>query len=139
MKDRLSNEYILKTAGVVLVLVGVFFFVFKDPYPYILGLIFGSAVSMAMFKQLYFTIRRSLEKTKGSAQVYTTIQYFIRYIIYGIVIFVGAKADYLNLWTTLLGLVSVKYVIIGNNLYTSYRGKGKEEKNEERNHTPSSK
>lgn len=136
MKDHFSNRYILKTLAFLLIMIGVLFFLFPQPWPYVKGAIFGGLISVLMFKLLYLTIKKSVEMESGKAQAYATTQYILRYLIYGVTIFVAAKANYLNLWTTLLGLFSIKYVIWLNNLYEIFREKREEEKNE-RNHRTS--
>lgn len=134
MRDSFSNGYIIRALALILIIGGLLFFIFPDPWPYVKGLAFGGLISMAMFKHLYITIVRSVEMEVGKAQVYAGLQYFLRYIIYGVTIFIAAKADYLNLWTCLIGLFSVKYAIWLTNLYDIHRGKRKEEDLEERNH-----
>lgn len=136
MKDHFSNGYILKTLAFLLIMIGGLFFLFPQPWPYVKGAIFGGLISVLMFKLLYLTIKKSVEMESGKAQAYATTQYILRYLIYGVTIFVAAKANYLNLWTTLLGLFSIKYVIWLNNLYEIFREKREEEKNE-RNHRTS--
>lgn len=82
---------------------------------------------MLMFKLLYLTIVRSVEMESARAQAYASLSYLIRYLIYGVTIFIAAKADYLNLWTCLVGIFSVKWVIWLKNLYDIFRDKRKED------------
>ena len=115
MKDRFSNGYIVKTAGIMLIVSGIMFFLFETPGADILGWVFGCLISMAMFKQLYFTLMRAVEKSERGASRYAGIHYALRYAIYAVVLVVAAKAEYLSLATTFFGLLSVKYVILAEN------------------------
>lgn len=95
--------------------IGLSFFVFKEPKPVALGLTFGGLMSMATFLHLYRSIKRSLDRG-GKAQAYAISQYIIRYLLYGATLVVAAKADYLNLWATTVGLFMVKIVIYAKNI-----------------------
>ncbi|MDY3118939.1 MAG: ATP synthase subunit I [Peptoniphilus sp.] len=123
MKDRFTNEYIVLTAGFVLVVSGVLFMVVKDPKPAVAGWLFGSVVAMAMFKLMYFTLLRAVDKTEAKAQRYAGIHYLLRYALYAAVLIVAAEADYLNLVATFFGLLSVKYVILFRNMFDYLRSK----------------
>lgn len=127
MRDSFSNAYIVLTGAFLLILGGLFFFLFPDPWPLVKGLAFGGLISMLMFKLLYLTIVRSVEMESARAQAYASLSYLIRYLIYGVTIFIAAKADYLNLWTCLVGIFSVKWVIWLKNLYDIFRDKRKED------------
>lgn len=96
----------------VLLLSGIFAFLFKEPKPIILGLIFGSLISILSLKLMDNTISKAINMSPGKASGYTIAHYFARYIIYLIVLLVATKAEYLNLLSTLGGLLTVKFVII---------------------------
>ena len=123
MKDRFTNEYIALTAGLGLVVSGVLIVVLKDPKPAVLGWIFGSLIAMAMFKLMYFTLLRALDKPEAQAARYTGIHYLLRFILYAVVLIVAAKAEYLSLVGTFFGLLSVKYVILLRNMFDYLRSK----------------
>lgn len=93
-------------------IIGFSFFLFKDPKAAVLGYIFGMLMSMVTFKHLDISIQKSIKLPARRATAYARGQYFIRYTIYGVVMAVAAKADYLSLLTTVLGLLSIKFVII---------------------------
>lgn len=123
MKDRFTNEYIAITFGVMLIVSGLMLVLLRDPKAYVLGWIFGSLVAMAMFKQMYFTFTRAVEKSEQKARTFVSVHYFFRFLLYAIVLVVSAKADYLSLATTFFGLLSVKYVILIRNVFDYFRSK----------------
>ena len=112
----MNNDLILNIGKRVMVLVlllsGVFAFAFKEPRPIILGLIFGSIISILSLKLIDNTITKAVKMTPSKATGYTIAHYMARYIIYFIVLLVAAVADYLNLFSTIGGLFTVKFVII---------------------------
>lgn len=128
MRDRFSNGYIIKESVLLLFGCGFLFLFIKEPWPYVKGLVLGGLISILMFKHLYITINRSVEKEASRAQVYMTINALIRYLIYGVTIFIGAKADYLSLITTIIGILSMKYLILGENIYKAMKKKERREK-----------
>ncbi len=116
MNNKLVFKIARRTIVLVLLIVGIFAFVFKDPRPIAMGLIFGSLISIVNFKLLENTISKAIKMPPNRATSYTIAHYFARYIIYFVVLLVGAKADYLNLISTIGGLFSVKFVILSSNI-----------------------
>ena len=123
MKDRFTNEYIALTGGLSLVVSGVLLVALRDPKPAVLGWIFGCLIAMAMFKLMYLTLLRALDKPEAQAARYTGIHYLLRFAIYAVVLIVAAKAEYLSLVGTFFGLLSVKYVILFRNMFDYLRSK----------------
>lgn len=117
----MNNDLILNIGKRVMILVllisGLFAFIFREPKPIILGLIFGSMISILAFKLLDNTITKAVKMPPGRATGYSTIHYFARYMIYFVVLLVAAKAEYLNLISTIGGLLSVKLVIILSTIF----------------------
>jgi len=116
-----NNNIVLKVYKRTLILsffiIGFSFFLFKQPKSAILGYIFGMLIAMLTFKLLDISIQKSVKLPSKRASAYASGQYFIRYTIYGMVLVVAAKADYLNLGTTVLGLISIKIVIILSSIF----------------------
>ncbi len=116
----MNNDLVFKVAKrtiiLVLLIVGIFAFIFKNPKPIMMGLIFGSLISILNFKLLDNTISKAVKMPSGRAMTYTITHYFARYIIYFVVLIVAAKADYLNLISTIAGLFTVKIVILISNI-----------------------
>ncbi len=58
------------------------------------------------------SIERSLDMAQKKIKFFILGNYAMRTFIYGIVIFISYIADYLNFYTAILGLFSVKITII---------------------------
>lgn len=120
MNNKLVFKIAKRTIILVLLIGGILSFVFSDPKPIVLGLLFGSIISMLNLKLLDNTITKAVTMSSNRATAYTIAHYFARYIIYFIVIIVAAKADYLNLISTIAGLFIVKFVIMGSNIFDKH-------------------
>jgi len=91
--------------------------VFDDPNQYVLGLLFGSAIGILNFMELAKTLSRAVELSPDKAQGFTTRKYFLRYVIYGVVLWVSIQADYIHVLGTIVGLMQIKVVLLTTNLF----------------------
>ncbi|MCT4607177.1 MAG: ATP synthase subunit I [Marinisporobacter sp.] len=107
------------TISTVIILCLGFVVFIKNSLPMILGLIFGTLISMLNFRTLALTLEKAVHMNPRQAQVYAGSRYFIRYITNGVVIFVGIKADYLNVIGVIIGLVMIKIIILITNLFNN--------------------
>lgn len=96
--------------------IGISFLVLKTPMPFIMGLIFGSAISLLNFIELANTLTRAVGMPPDKAQTFTVVKYFIRYIVTAIVLYVSIVAPYINVLGTILGLIIIKIIILVTNL-----------------------
>lgn len=119
--EKLNDDLILKIIkriGILSIFImGFSLILFKESKPIILGYIFGVLITILCFKLLDISIQKAVKLPPRRASAYATGQYFIRYIIYGLVLAVAAKADYLNLGSTALGLLSIKIVIVLSSIF----------------------
>lgn len=119
--EGVNSDIIIKIYKRVVIisffLIGISFILFSDPNPIILGYIFGTLISMVSLKLLDTTINKSIRMTPAKASAYSMVHYFLRFIIYFIVLAVSAIADYLNFPATVLGLLMVKFVIFVSTIF----------------------
>ncbi|EOC99453.1 ATP synthase subunit I [Caldisalinibacter kiritimatiensis] len=118
-----------RVLSVTLVLIGAFLIGFKDPLPYVYGIIFGVVINILNFRLMSLTLEKSVKMPKHKIMPYVLGNYMARYIIYGVVLTVGAIANYLNFYTVILGLFMVKIVILSDTFFDLIRGKKKIAKN----------
>jgi len=115
-----NNDIILKIyrRAIIssLLIIGIIFFVFPEPKPIILGYIFGVMTSMLSLKLLDNTVQKAVLMNPKRAYSYTVFHYFLRYIIYSIVLSTSIIADYLNFPSTVLGLLMTKIIIHLSNM-----------------------
>ncbi|WP_077369530.1 ATP synthase subunit I [Anaerosalibacter sp. Marseille-P3206] len=119
--DKVISKIIKLTIAISIVIVGLLAIFIKDAKNYILGMIFGSSISVLSFILMGITTKRAVHMDSSRAYGYTVRNYFLRYLIYFIVLFVAAVADYLNLFTTILGLFMIKIVILSGAIYDNIK------------------
>lgn len=107
-----KNAIIITAVGAVIT-----FFVSKNYMPYLTGMLFGFLIAVLCFQQLSMAISKAVNLPPGKAQIFVGTRYFIRLIIYGMVIYISIKAEYINLIGTLYGLLSIKLSIILSGIF----------------------
>ncbi len=93
-------------------IVGLLAILFKESKPLIMGYIFGATISILSLYLINDSINRLIVMEPTRATRNARKSYFIRFIIYAVVLIVSALADYLNILTALLGLTMVKNSIL---------------------------
>ena len=94
----------------------------KESKPLIRGYIFGALISILSLYLINDSINRLVGMEPSRAKKNARKSYLIRFLIYAAVLTISALADYLNIFTTLLGLTMVKNSILflsltDNNFY----------------------
>jgi len=117
-KDLIKGIFRRVLLWSILILILIFFFS-KNIKASILGYIFGVSISSLNFLLLKKSIEKSIRLTPDKASSYATGQYFIRMSIYFVVLLVGAMADYLSFFTVIIGLLTIKIVILLSNIIDS--------------------
>ncbi len=118
---------ILKRSAVVLVIAIIAIAVIADnPMPYILGLLFGMVINLLNFRLMSLSVTKALTYNQGRAQMYATVNYLVRYLIYGIVLYIAATADYIDLLSVVIGFFTVKLIIISDTFFDLLKGKKKD-------------
>lgn len=120
-KDILKRSLIILIVAIILILA-----IANNPKPYIYGLFFGMAINVLNFRLMSLSIKKSLSLNISGAQKHTTVNYMMRYIIYGIVLYIAAIADYIDLLSVIIGFFTVKVIIITDTFYDLLRRKKKD-------------
>lgn len=115
--DKVISRIIKVTIALSLIIVGLLAIFIEKPKVYVLGMLFGSSISVLSFVLMGITTKKAVKMDPSKAYGYTVGNYFIRYIIYFVVLLVAALADYLNLFTAILGLFMTKIVILFGAIY----------------------
>lgn len=115
-KWALIKDLLAKISKVVvllsIIIVSLMALLFKESKPLIMGYIFGAIMSILSLYLINDSINRFIRMEPARATKNARMNYFIRFIIYAAVLIVSALADYLNIFTTLLGLTMVKNSIL---------------------------
>lgn len=118
---------ILKRSAIVLVLAVIAIILITDnPKPYVYGLLFGMVINLLNFRLMSLSIKKALSLNPGKAQGYAVGNYLVRYLIYGIVLYIAATADYIDLLTVIIGFFTVKLIIISDTFFDLLKRKNKE-------------
>lgn len=112
MKDLVLKKVYKRTLIVSFFIIGISFFIFNEPKEIVQGYVFGNAISLLGFILMEKTLNRAVKMNPEKASGYTILHYFLRYIIYFLVLIISAIADYLNFLATVLGLLIIKFVIL---------------------------
>lgn len=93
----------------IVIAIGVFFV--NDKVSLAISVIFGSFVSSLMFIQMAKTIKKSSELSPNSAQFHAAKRYFVRMLVYGVMIFIAIKFERFNLVALVIGVLMNKLAI----------------------------
>lgn len=79
--------------------------------PFVLGLILGSTISVLTFMLLANTLVKASFMGSGRAQIYMGVNYFLRFAIIAIVLYISTQMSYLNVFATVIGVFMVKGIL----------------------------
>lgn len=111
VKDIIRNAIIFNIAIFL-----VFSWLSENPLAFGIGILFGALIGIINFVELGRTLNRAVTMHPGKAQSYTSMKYFARFLITAIVLYTAVTAEYMSVIGTIIGLVSIKFVILGTNL-----------------------
>lgn len=123
--ENIADTIIKRTIVLSLIIIGIMFIGMKNPKPLVLGYIFGVSVNILTFKLMEKSVERAVTMEPSKAYGYSVKQYLIRYCIYAIVLVVGALADYLSIFTVVLGLFTIKIIILSSAVIDQIKNKFK--------------
>jgi len=82
--------------------------VLDDKKSFTIGLVFGLVFSILKLMLMKNSIKKAVTMPEAKAQTYTNVQYLIRYVLTGIVLFVAALEPSISLLGVFFGLLSMK-------------------------------
>ncbi|QIB27657.1 ATP synthase subunit I [Caloranaerobacter azorensis] len=123
LQDNIQYKIIKRVFILTILIIGVFFLVFPEPMPYIYGIIFGATINVLNFRLMSLTLEKAVGMSNNKIMPYVVGNYMVRYLIYGIVLTISAIADYINFYSTVLGIFMVKTIIISDTFYDIIKGK----------------
>ena len=87
----------------------------------ILGLVFGLAVSLLLFRLKVVNIDKALDMPAEKARKFIVSRYFVNYIIYFVVLIVAQQKANINFLAVVMGLLLLKFTIIGTAIVAKLR------------------
>lgn len=112
-KDKDFTYKYIKVAIILAILsslIIVIFFGFKRDL--LLGLYLGTFVSILFFRLMYRNAIKAVEKDASASKRFTTNNYFIRLLLYGIILIAAYKNPNFDFYTTAIGFTMIKFSII---------------------------
>lgn len=106
---------------------GLSFALSTKPFAFMLGVLIGALTSYLAFVELALTMTKAVKMTSGRSAIYVNAKYYMRLIIYGLVIYASIKAPYIDVYGTVTGLLLVKLVIYITNIFFTKKSKRKED------------
>ena len=97
----------------LIALIPTIFSLLWGEYSSVVGLVFGLAISLLLFRLKVVNIDKALDMPQGNAKKYLRNRYFVNYVIYFIVLIVAHEKANINFLATVMGLLLLKFTIIG--------------------------
>ncbi|NLK64314.1 MAG: hypothetical protein GX289_04390 [Tissierellia bacterium] len=92
--------------GFLCILISVLYYRSLKFLPFMLGVLLGSAVSIFKVFLLEHTVNKALTMEKTKAGGYVSIQHFLRFLITGAVLYLGAVVAQISIWGVAAGILS---------------------------------
>ena len=92
--------------SLIIYIIGII--VVDDKMSWTMGIVFGLVFAILKLKLMENSITKAVQMPEARAQKYANIQYMIRYILTGIVLFVAALEPSISLLGVFVGLFSMK-------------------------------
>lgn len=123
-----QQKIIIRALILALIFSGIILIILPNPRQYIYGLIFGTSINVLNFRLMGITFEKAVNMPQKKIMPYIMSQYLIRYIIYATMLVISAVADYISLYTAILGIFMVKIVILSSPIYDIIFSRSKKNK-----------
>lgn len=111
-----TKKFVVKWSmamNLLIVLLLAVFFDLRSAY----GFFVGGIMSIINFYLLAFSLQKAVKFSPHKAQAYIFIQYIFRYILWFFAFYIAMKRTDVNLLTTILGMFTVKFIILSTNIF----------------------
>lgn len=98
----------IKTIGILIMAFGIGMFFTSNSWFYAKGLAFGGIFSILKLKLMEISLRKATSLPPDKAQAYGSLQYFIRFILTGVVLVVAALEPSIDIIGMIIGLLALK-------------------------------
>ncbi|OCL25652.1 hypothetical protein U472_15085 [Orenia metallireducens] len=120
MKELRRTEYfVIKYTIILNLFLAILLLAFFDKKS-AFGLLVGSIMGIINFHLLAISLQKAVKFTPTKAQAYMVVQYIFRYILWFTVFYIALKRQDVNLLTTIIGMLTIKFVILLSNIFKFY-------------------
>lgn len=120
---KFQAQIAVKAVAVSTVIAVLSFFLLKESKTFIAGLAVGTGLSLLHFRQMGISMEKAVHMNPVSAQRYAAIQYFIRFLTMGAVLYLSIRSRHVNYVGVIIGLLVLKFVIFGTNILNIFSQK----------------
>jgi hypothetical protein len=113
---RKTEFFVIKYTIILNLFLAVISLIFFDKRT-AFGLLVGSVMGIVNFHLLAISLQKSVSFTPTKAQAYMVVQYIFRYILWFTVFYIALKRPDVNLLTTIIGMLTIKFVILVSNIF----------------------
>lgn len=107
-KKSIVLQLTILIVAILAIIFGISVIVLDDPWVFAKGLAFGGIFSILKVKLMESTMKKAVKKDPAKAQAYASLHYFLRYLLTGIVLVIGALEPSISLLGTVIGILSLK-------------------------------
>lgn len=112
-KRMIITIFIIALASV---LISIIYYRSLEFLPFLFGVVLGSAVSFAKIFLLEHTVNKAIDLEKHKASSYVTVQYLLRLVLTGVVLYLGAVVPQINLLGVVVGILAFQAAVYGTKL-----------------------
>lgn len=114
-----TKKDILTKAALLTVVISLIILIFVDSRSFF-GMMVGGLMSTINFYLLSRSLKKAVQFKPSKAGAYVFVQYILRYILWFTVFYIALKRPDVNILTTILGMLTVKLVILFDNFLAYY-------------------
>ncbi len=107
--DLLKKNFMIISMSLfslVIYIIGIM--VVDNKMSWTMGIVFGLVFSILKLKLMENSITKAVQMPEAKAQKYANVQYMIRYLLTGVVLFVAALEPSISLVGVFVGIISMK-------------------------------
>jgi len=110
MSERKSMVYLLIRNVVVILLIALVIglFIVEEKLPFTLGILLGGSVTVFKIFQMESSMEKAVGKQPHEASSYVRSQFFLRYIVTFLVLFIGVYTPLIDLIGLAIGVLALK-------------------------------
>ncbi|NLY09173.1 MAG: ATP synthase subunit I [Tissierellia bacterium] len=130
--DHTIKALIIRCVAVNLILAGIWQLTISESSPWVKGQVLGGLVSILMFLQMKNTLERALVCAPDVANRKVRVGYMMRMLIYGLVLALSILSEDINFITVIIGIISMKYIVLLSAVFDEKLLKKRPNNNEKR-------
>jgi len=105
--------FVIVVTSLVFIVGGVIFFRSFSALPFAFGVISTSALNIVKVIMLERTVQKVVDlKEKNAGRNFARLQYLLRFLLTGLVLFAAAKTPFIDFWGAIIGIFTLQIAAI---------------------------